>query len=309
MYYLRLKLGQHKSKFINFLNSGCPVSTDFRAITVDAFLEFGFVFLFVAVLKPYVIKELSAASVIQVSLVTAFIFSFFSWVYNLASYKKINIREWTFKKDIIRYSKNVLLATVFFLGYAYVALHYIYHDEIVLLVDYFFVTGFLYIFFIAIIFYFFSKFATYFNLMKSVSKQNKTIQKSKTFIFKGKNKDEIVETDLSKLIYIQSIGHYIKIFLKAEGGNVDMKVIRNSIGRIKKIMENHDEMFQCHRSFIVNINSVKSITGNSQKAYLILNNTKERVPVSRDNYKYLKKMYAFSENKNTVQEKKYLEVV
>ena len=300
---------QHKSKFINFLNSGCPVSTNFRAITVDAFLEFGFVFLFVMVLKPYVIKELSAVSVIQVSLVTAFIFSFFSWVYNLASYRKIKVKDWTFKKDIIRYSKNVLLATVFFLSYAYTALHYIYYDEIVFFVDYFFITGFLYIFFIAIIFYFFSKFTTYFNVVKGISKQNEILVKPNTFTFNGKNKDEIIKTDLSKLIYIQAIGHYIKIFLKEEGDNVEMKVIRNSISKIKKIMEGHEEMFQCHRSFIVNINSIKSIAGNSQKAYLILKNIKERIPVSRDNYKYLKKMHAFSENKNTVQEKKYLEVV
>lgn len=66
-------------------------------------------------------------------------------------------------------------------------------------------------------------------------------------------------------------------------------------------MKQHSNLFKCHRS----LNKVIKIEGNSQKATLKLNNNKvEIIPISRENYKYLKRKNAFGEINHAIQEKK-----
>ena len=298
-------------KTTTFLNSISPISTSRKDILVAAIAEFVFIFLVVFILKPYVIKELSESSVLQVALIAAFIFSFFSWVY-YANYNVIDLRKWTYKKDIIRYLKVLTFTATIFMSYAYYALHFIYTSEITVVVNNFIITGFLYILFLGLIFYFFAKFIDYVRFSKNTNlnlvNEEKVIDKI-SIIFYGKNNNEFVKTKLTNIIYIQSVGHYIQFYLKSKN-EVKVKIIRNSFSSIIKKADNYNSLFQCHRSYIVNLNMITKIEGNSQKAVLILNNDEiNKIPISRENYKNLKKSYSFGENLKAIKENNYLEVV
>ncbi|MCF6182499.1 LytTR family DNA-binding domain-containing protein [Lutibacter sp.] len=292
-------MGSYKNKLHLFLNSICPVSIKFGFIVKDSILEFIFIFLFVFIFKPYVIIDLSLKSLSQVSFITAFIFSFFSWVYNILTYKKINLKSWTFKKDIIRYAKAFILNTLIYLSWAYYAVHFIYQNEISSSVNLFSV-GLFYIIPIGVIIYFFSRFIFFLNLNFSENNQIlfnklKVNSKKEQVLIYGKNKEEVVKIDLESLLFIKSIGHYIKIVLLNEDNKVEVKIIRNSLNNVAKDIIEHNKLFQCHRSYIINLNMIKKIEGNSQKAVLIVDKCKESIPLSRKNYKYLKEKYAFSE--------------
>lgn len=307
-----MKLNQIKNRIEYALNSISPVNNSLKAVTIDAILEFIFIFLFVVIFKPYVINDLSITSIIQVAIITAFVFSFFSWVYNNLTLKKIVVSKWTYKKDIVRYSKLVFVTGTIFMGYAYYALHYIYANEITSLVNNFFIVGFLYISAISFVIYFFLKFSAYFNAnLQFIQEDKKEIndEKQMKFVFHGKNNGEVVETTVENLIYVQATGHYLNFFLKKEN-NVEVKIIRNSLNTIIKKTGKNNNLFQCHRSYIVNLNMVSKIEGNSQKAVLMLNNSNSRkIPITRQNYKHLKKRYTFGEKINSFNENNYLEVV
>jgi len=303
---------QIKNKIESILDSISPVNTNLSAITIDAILEFIFIFLFVVIFKPYVINELSSNSVVQVALTTALIFSFFSWLYYVVFYRTININQWTYKKDIIRYLKTLIITASIFMCYAYYALIFIYASEIKTSIANFFTVGILYISAIGVIFYFFLKFTTYLSLqMQLIQEANNATQKVKptSFVFCGKNNGEVVKATLENLIYIQSMGHYLNFFLKNKENNVEVLVIRNSINEVKNRIANCKSMFQCHRSFIVNKKMIISIEGNSQKAFLTFANTKNKVPISRENYKLIKNTYALRENKQSFNENNHLKAI
>lgn len=304
---MKLKSLQQRLNF--FLNEISPVTTNAKVLTFEAILEFLFVFLFVFIFEPYIIKQLTYISKIEVAVVSAFIFSTLSWLYYMVYYRNIDKSKWTFKKDIVRYVKILGITASFFMVYAYYALHYIYASEIKTSPSNFIGGGFLYILAIGVVFYFFAKFMAFINNQFFKANENETLSKDIYLTFYGKNKEEVIQTSVDKIIYIQATGHYLNFFLIADNGHAEVQVIRNSLNQIKNIITNCNNLYQCHRSFIVNKNFILTIEGNSQKAFLTFNNTKNKVPISRENYKILKNTYAFSENNSAFNENNHLKVI
>jgi DNA-binding LytR/AlgR family response regulator len=50
---------------------------------------------------------------------------------------------------------------------------------------------------------------------------------------------------------------------------------------------------KCHRSYLVNINNIKEIQGNSQNAKIFIKNIDERIPLSKSRYKNIKSKHRF----------------
>ncbi|NOR27117.1 MAG: hypothetical protein GQ540_01155 [Lutibacter sp.] len=296
-----------------YLNSISPISTSRKDITYGVILEFFLILIFIALFKPYIIRELSTVSTLEVAFTSAFICSFFSWLYAINT-NSINLKTWTYKKDIIRFYKRLLFVAIIYLTYAYVAFHYLYNSEIVLPVNGFTFNSLLYIFFIGTLIYFFSKFVDHLKfsaieIKPKVIAEN-YIKLEESIIFFGKNKEEFVEARLSNILYTQSVGHYINFYLTYENTDeIKVETIRNSLNNIMNEVNKHANLFQCHRSFIVNLNKVKRIEGNSQKAKLVFINNNNSIPISRENYKCLKERYSFSEKGYSFNEKYYLETV
>lgn len=303
---------QINTRINDYLYSISPISTSRKDITYGVILEFFLIFIFIALFKPYIIRELSTISILEVAFASAIICSFFSWLYAINT-NSINIKTWTYKKDIIRFYKRLLFVATIYLTYVYVALHYFYNNEITLPINNFIFNSLLYIFFIGTLIYFFSKFIDHlkFSTLGIAPKLTSKIytKPEVPILFFGKNQEEFVEATLKNIIYIQSVGHYINFYLIYENTEeIKVETIRNSLNNIMCEINKHSNLFQCHRSFIVNLNKVNRIEGNSQKANIVINNNSS-IPISRENYKHLKKSYSFNENNYSFDEKGNLEVV
>lgn len=260
----------------------------------DSFFEFVFVFLFIIIFRPYLMNELSISSLFEVAFKSAFIFGFLNWIYTIIE-KDIDLNNWTYKKDIVRFCKRLLFTGVIFLIYTYYAINYIYYNEINFPINNYYLVSTSYILVIGMLFYFIEKFFAFVRAQLQKSSEDEFIADNQ-LIFFGKNKNEFVETTIQNLVYIQSMGHYLKFYLKCEINNkVEVQIIRNSTNSIKEETGKLKDLFKCHRSYVINVNEIKSIEGNSQKALLVLKRVKDKIPISRDSYKILKECYAVNE--------------
>lgn len=86
--------------------------------------------------------------------------------------------------------------------------------------------------------------------------------------------------DMNDLYYIESKGNDIELHLY-ENDMLVLKTLRNTLKSTREQMANCHELEQCHRAYIVNLNNVKKVEGNSQGLLLKFANGDAEVPVSR----------------------------
>jgi hypothetical protein len=91
---------------------------------------------------------------------------------------------------------------------------------------------------------------------------------------------ENLELDINKLIYVKVDGNYLDLFIKSEEG-LEKKMIRQSLKTLSNQLQNYPHIFQCHRSYLVNLSQVQKVSGNAQGFSLSLYNDTVSIPVSR----------------------------
>lgn len=90
----------------------------------------------------------------------------------------------------------------------------------------------------------------------------------------------------NQIVYIESEGNYVKVhFLEAD--KVRFELIRNTLKNVSDLIEG-EKLFRCHRAFIVNLDYVEKVDGNSQGYTLQLNHSETQIPVSRSYTKSFK---------------------
>jgi DNA-binding LytR/AlgR family response regulator len=102
-----------------------------------------------------------------------------------------------------------------------------------------------------------------------------------------KNDSLIIKADL--LILIRSSDNYVEVYYK-NNEIVKKQMIRSSLKKIEEAITEYKFIFRCHRSFIVNINYVNEIQGNSQGYQLFFENLDFPVLVSRKYIPFFKNM-------------------
>lgn len=95
----------------------------------------------------------------------------------------------------------------------------------------------------------------------------------------GKDK---LEVELSDLIYIESLGNYIQVSYYKEKKIAKM-LLRGTIRRMEEETQQHPQLVKCHRAFIVNLDYVERVKGNSQELRIVLKKVDGEIPVSRNN--------------------------
>lgn len=84
----------------------------------------------------------------------------------------------------------------------------------------------------------------------------------------------------SQIDFIQSDGNYAEIFYYDSDLNPQKILIRNRLKYFSDVLPQPPFM-HCHKSYIVNLDKVKSVTGNARNFELLLTDRTERIPVSR----------------------------
>jgi len=105
---------------------------------------------------------------------------------------------------------------------------------------------------------------------------------------KSQNDKEVYQFTASTILFIKSEDNYINVIYKDLSDNgVKTELIRTTLKKV----EDHIELpfLRVHRSYIVNLNNVFKIAGNSQGMQLFIKEQKPQIPVSRSYVENLKK--------------------
>ncbi len=97
------------------------------------------------------------------------------------------------------------------------------------------------------------------------------------------NKSEWIKLRPKDLILLESSDNYVCIYYK-EKEKVQKKLLRSTLTKLEHQIE-LASIFRCHRSYMVNINQIKQVEGNSRGLQLDLLDLDQTIPVSR---KYVK---------------------
>ena len=85
---------------------------------------------------------------------------------------------------------------------------------------------------------------------------------------------------INDLLYIEAQKNNISVCFVKEDHAVSVDV-HNTLTRTLEELKGYDNIFQCHRSFAVNVNNISSAKGNSNGYQLKLDKCADIIPVSR----------------------------
>jgi hypothetical protein len=109
--------------------------------------------------------------------------------------------------------------------------------------------------------------------------------------FSSEGGKEKVEIRLQDLLFIKSVDNYVEIY-RTDNGQIKRIFLRSTLKRIEQDLKDRSFLFKCHRAFMVNVNNISKVTGNSQGYQLIFKGIDLVIPVSRNTSKDLFKLVA-----------------
>ncbi len=117
---------------------------------------------------------------------------------------------------------------------------------------------------------------------------------SELLIFSGGTKERL-EVEADYFCYAEAEGNYVNVvYCPVKGGRAVQKLLRVTMKQAEEAIAASSHIIRCHRAFLVNMQRVARVDGNSQGYRLQLEGCKEEVPVSRA---YAKKVKALIENR------------
>jgi hypothetical protein len=119
-------------------------------------------------------------------------------------------------------------------------------------------------------------------------RENKSLQERMIYFNSAYQKDSLA-IKVNSLLFIRSANNYIEVFWK-EANILKNQMVRCSMASAEEIISEYKFILKCHRSYIVNINLIEKIEGNSQGYKLFFENFSNPVPVSKNFVSRLKEM-------------------
>ena len=96
----------------------------------------------------------------------------------------------------------------------------------------------------------------------------------------GENGKERLSLLPNQLIYIESVGNYVEVhwlnFMFPQ-----KTVLRSTLAAVEATLTDHQQLFRCHRAFIVNLRAVIHTTGNARGYQLTMSGSSRIITVSR----------------------------
>ncbi len=117
-----------------------------------------------------------------------------------------------------------------------------------------------------------------------------TSEKKEYLDILSNNKKENFVIAKNKLIYVRALDNYVQFYILNEKDTLQKKIIRTTLNKVEK---STDYLLKTHRSYLVNADFIKKISGNSQKASITLTYVEETIPLSKSYYKKVKKSLSF----------------
>lgn len=126
------------------------------------------------------------------------------------------------------------------------------------------------------------------NELSKKLKENKLIH-DKIVYFRSDYQKDSLAIKINLLLLVRSASNYIEVFWK-EGENVKNQMVRCSMMNAMETLKEFKFIFKCHRSYLVNINYIDKIEGNSQGYRLFFEHINFPIPISRNSVDRLKEL-------------------
>ena len=248
-------------------------------------LSFGvgfFIFLFLYSFRPFGISNSLNNKLLYTGgfgLVTFIIQSLLFLIPPLLFKSYFSTKNWTVGKNIL--FLIVLVISISFGNYFYNSLiHVSKSKDSISVLTFFKYTFSISIFPIIIFTYISEKLYTFFR-KKNIEKHTSYKSKSKNEItLLSDNKKDTIKINLDNLIYLTSKRNYVALIL-LKNNTVEEKIIRKTLTNIAIDLKNYRYFIKCHKSYIINTNYMKSISGNARGYYLNSDYLNYKIPVSR----------------------------
>jgi len=124
-------------------------------------------------------------------------------------------------------------------------------------------------------------------IVSSENQRGETAENSKIVVITSETGKEKIEINLKDLLFIKSIDNYVEVY-RTDNNKIDEILMRSTLIRIEKELKSYPFLFRCHRTYIINVNNIFKVTGNSQGYKLMFKGVDNLIPVSRD---YSKKLF------------------
>lgn len=124
--------------------------------------------------------------------------------------------------------------------------------------------------------------------MNQKLKESKEIEEKLVHFDSEYQKDKL-SIKVKMLLLVRSADNYIEVFWKDETG-LRNQLIRSSLLKAEAMLDDYSFIFKCHRSYLVNINFIDRVEGNSQGYKLFFELLDFSVPVSKTSVERLKEL-------------------
>ena len=105
------------------------------------------------------------------------------------------------------------------------------------------------------------------------------------------SKNESLTLSIDDLLYIESIGNYVKVNYLDAGKMPAVQMLRATSKQMEETLKDYPMVVRCHRAFLVNLAQVEKITSQSGAMQLIFRYTHDTIPVSRSNTTQVKSAF------------------
>jgi len=99
--------------------------------------------------------------------------------------------------------------------------------------------------------------------------------------------NEKVTLAVFHLLYIESVGNYIKV-VHCHEGQVRSDMLRTTSKQMEAALRSYSLIVRCHRAFLVNLGQVEQIISSSGTMQLLIKHSHDTIPVSRSNMQQIK---------------------
>jgi hypothetical protein len=145
-------------------------------------------------------------------------------------------------------------------------------------------------------------FCIYFNYSRALKRKlskanilNNFLQSKVAFYEEGiltlsdENESEKVKVSTQHLLFIQAQDNYSKI-VWIQNSKLNSVLLRSTLKNIEKQIP-YPFITRCYRSFIVNLARISKVQGNAREYKLLLDGYDETIPVSRESYKKIFRLF------------------
>lgn len=117
----------------------------------------------------------------------------------------------------------------------------------------------------------------------------KAAELSQNLIISSESGREKIELTAKDLLFIKSIDNYVEVYW-TQHDQRKTTLLRSALKRIEEDLKAYPFLFRCHRTYLVNVNNISRITGNSHGYKLGFKGLEQLIPVSRHNSKKLNQL-------------------